>query len=59
MKKLKNIKGLLSREEMRQIQGGSGGAGCRSCTPGSGQCYCAHFSGDCQYLQCGCGYWCL
>lgn len=24
MKKLKSIKGLLSREEMRQIQGGSG-----------------------------------
>lgn len=29
MKKLKNIKGLLSREEMRQIQGGCGsGGGC-------------------------------
>lgn len=29
MKKLKNIKSLLSREEMRQIQGGSGsGGGC-------------------------------
>jgi hypothetical protein len=27
MKKLKNIKSLLSREEMRQIQGGSGGSG--------------------------------
>ncbi len=29
MKKLKNIKSLLSREEMRQIQGGCGsGGGC-------------------------------
>jgi hypothetical protein len=27
MKKLKNIKSLLSREEMRQIQGGSGWCG--------------------------------
>jgi len=27
MKKLKNIKGLLSRDEMRQVQGGSGTCG--------------------------------
>lgn len=27
MKKLKNIKSLLSREEMRQIQGGGSGTG--------------------------------
>lgn len=31
MKKLKNIKDFLSRDEMRQIQGGSGsGGGCGS-----------------------------
>lgn len=37
MKKLKSIKGLLSREEMRQIQGGSGNC-TNQCTSNS-QCY--------------------
>lgn len=61
MKKLKDIKGLLSREEMRQIQGGCGSSYCKSCSSNSdcGSGVCANYSGDCQYLQCGCGRYCL
>lgn len=60
MKKLKDIKGLLSREEMRQIQGGCG-SGCISCSS-NGQCasgVCANWGGDCARTQCGCGGYCL
>jgi hypothetical protein len=44
MKKLGKIKDLLSREEMKQIQGGSGsGGGCMTkCTKAS----------DCTYYNC-------
>ncbi len=38
MKKLKNIKSLLSREEMRQIQGGCGGIYCQDQCSDNGGC---------------------
>lgn len=50
MKKLGKIKDLLSREEMKQIQGGSGG---------SAYCYCNNGGGtgapDCSWCNNVCG----
>jgi hypothetical protein len=43
MKKLGKIKDLLSREEMKQIQGGSGSGGCMT--------RCGS-SSDCTYSNC-------
>jgi hypothetical protein len=50
MKKLGKIKDLLSREEMKQIQGGSGSGS--SCAPWLGYCIPGRHENCCSALMC-------